>query len=322
LSGIDTARDKVSRLNEFVYRLGPLGSPEVLSSYLIIDDKIAVVDSGPSSVSEELLKLIRNCGITPEEIDYLLLTHIHLDHAGGAARFLRNCPGSKVMIPDRGYKHMLDPTILNTSSRQILGERIFNQWGACEPVPLDLAISVPPNQKIELGHVEVEYLPAPGHAPHHNIINVSSGSVIFAADSLGIVEEKSDSIIPTTPPPSFDLAQANNDIAMVESLRPKLACLAHFKEVEFSNALFERIRKTYGTWADRAIELIAEKNLSQYDLEDCAQLFSKLVLEFPEYGNISGDLKEQAIRIDCAGILNYFLKNQKLDTSNNSDLSS
>jgi glyoxylase-like metal-dependent hydrolase (beta-lactamase superfamily II) len=311
LSETDTSQDKVSRLNEFIYRLGPLGSPEVLSSYLIIDDKIAIVDSGPSFVLDELLKLIRNCGITPEEIDFLLLTHIHLDHAGGAAGFLRNCPSSKVMIPDRGYKHMLDPTILNASSRQILGERIFNQWGACEPVPSELAISVPPNQKIELGHVELEYLPAPGHAPHHNVINVSSGSLIFAADSLGIVEEKSDSIIPTTPPPSFDLAQAINDIAMVESLRPKLACLAHFKEVEPSDSLFERIRKTYGIWADCAMELITENNLPQYDLEDCAQLFSKLVLEFPEYANISGDLKEQAIRIDCAGILNYFIRKSK-----------
>jgi len=305
---IDSDREKVSRLSEFVYRVGPLGSPEVLSSYLIIDEKIAVIDCGPSSVVDELLDSVRGCGITPKEIDYLLLTHIHLDHAGGTAAFLRKCPNSKVMIPERGFKHMLDPTILNASSRPILGDKIFNQWGACEPVPSRLAVSIAPHQKIESGHLDLEYIPAPGHAPHHNIINANSASVTFAADSLGILEERSNSMIPTTPPPSFDLVQETSDIAMVESLGSKLACLAHFKEIKPRVSLFERIRSTYKVWADSASELVAENNLSRYDLNDCAELFSKLVQEFPEYDRLSEDLKEQATRVDCGGMLNYFIK--------------
>ncbi len=126
---MDFSSSKIQRLNDCTFRLGPLGEPPVLSSYLIIDAKIALIDCGPRSVIEELLSLVHGCGISPEQIDNLLLTHIHLDHAGGAGSFVKKCPSATVYIPERGYKHLLNPEVLNASSRPILGERIFSNWG-------------------------------------------------------------------------------------------------------------------------------------------------------------------------------------------------
>jgi glyoxylase-like metal-dependent hydrolase (beta-lactamase superfamily II) len=299
---------KIARLNDFVYRLGPIGNPEVLSSYLLMDDKVAVVDCGPGSAIGELEGLIEECGVSKSQIDYLLLTHIHLDHAGGSARFLENFHSAKLIVPERGLKHLLNPEVLNSSARSILGDRIFNNWGECAPVPVDKARSVKANDTINLGHLELEYVPAPGHAPHHNVIVDKEHSIIFTADALGIYEEKSGSLIPTTPPPSFDLIQALKDINTVKTLRPIIACMAHFKEISPDGAYFAKASRVFRAWASRASEDVEENKLTTYDQKDCERLFSNLQKDFPEYTKLSDDLKDQVTRVDAGGFLNYYLK--------------
>jgi glyoxylase-like metal-dependent hydrolase (beta-lactamase superfamily II) len=215
------------------------------------------------------------------------------------------------MIPEKGYKHMLDPAILNASSLAIIGEKIFQRWGACEPVSPHLASSVAPFTMIDLGHSEIQYIPAPGHAPHHHILKLEPSSIVFAADSMGIIDNENNALIPTTPPPSFDFEKAIQDISAVEKLAPKLACIAHFQELEANSSLFARIKNTYEKWLARTNELVGRKSMASYDLNVCEELFAILVKDFPEYARISSDLREQAIRIDCAGMLNCSLRNQR-----------
>ncbi len=167
---------------------------------------------------------------------------------------------------------------------------------------------IKPNARINLGQVELEYVPAPGHAPHHNVLVDDRHSIIFTADALGIFEEKSESLIPTTPPPSFDLVQALKDIEMLKTLRPNIACMAHFKEIFPDEAYFSKISRIFRAWANRASEYVEENKLSAYELKDCQQLFSTLQEDFPEYIELSDDLKDQFTRVDAAGLLNYYLK--------------
>jgi glyoxylase-like metal-dependent hydrolase (beta-lactamase superfamily II) len=291
-----------------MFRLGPLGDPAVLSSYLIVDTKIALIDCGPRPVIDELLSLVRECGISPEQIDHLLLTHIHLDHAGGAGSFVKKCPSATAYIPERGYKYLLNPEILNASARPILGERIFYNWGACDPVPAERAASVKPHEKIALGKLEVEYLPAPGHAPHHNVLHVADLSTVLAADALGILDPKTRSIIPTTPPPSFNLDQALRDIQMVQDLNPQLVCLAHFGEVSPSRNYYENVTRTFVEWAEIVSTYVKENNLVAYDSDDHQRIFASLLERWPQYQDLSADLKEQVSRVDVGGLLNYFIK--------------
>ena len=302
---------KVQRLNNHVFRVGSLGNPKVLSSYLIIDEKIALVDCGPRSVIEELLSLVKECGVVPSEVDALLLTHIHLDHAGGAGTFLERCSKAKVFIPERGYKHLLNPEALNSSARPILGERIFANWGACDPVPRERALSVKAHEKIRLGSIELEYLPAPGHAPHHNVLHDADRSVIFSADALGIYDQETQSIIPTTPPPSFDLNQASLDIRMIEELQPQLVCLAHFAEIYPERDFYDRVASIFSGWAEIVSSYVKQKNLLAYEFKSYLDVFSLLTERWPEYQELSEDLKEQVSRVDVGGLLNYFIRTKR-----------
>jgi glyoxylase-like metal-dependent hydrolase (beta-lactamase superfamily II) len=301
--------EKVVRLSNSLFRLGPLGDQPVLSSYLIVDEKIAIVDCGPLSVIDELLTLVEECGVSPAEIDELLLTHIHLDHAGGTAKFLERCRSANVCVPERGFKHLLNPEVLNSSSKSILGDRIFNSWGGCDPIPEKRSTPVRPHDKIKLGEREVEYVPATGHAPHHNILVDSKNSIIFSADALGIYDRESKFLIPTTPPPSFNLDQAIVDIAAVRTYRPGMVCMAHFAEIYPDDVHFELVTERFRKWAEIVSSYVDEGNLKGYDLNDCTRLLSMLSERWPEYGSLSEDLKEQVMRVDIGGLLNYFIKN-------------
>lgn len=299
---------KVVRLNNSLYRLGSLGEPPVLSSYLIVDKNIAIVDCGPRSVIEELLNLVAECGVSPSQIDSLLLTHIHLDHAGGAGKFLEKCSSARVYVPERGFKHLLNPDVLNASSRSVLGERIFNSWGSCEALPETRTFAVKPHEKIDLGNTELEYIPATGHAPHHNVLLEEKESIVFSADALGIYDKGTSSIIPTTPPPSFDLEQAIKDIDMIKDWNLKMACMAHFSEISPDENYFELLKNRFIVWAEIISNHVREKDLGEYQLDDCFDLFSRLAKKWPEYENLSAEMKEQVSKVDVGGMLNYFIR--------------
>lgn len=257
------------------------------------------------------MNLVDECGVSPSQIDSLLLTHIHLDHAGGAAKFLDRCCSAKAYVPERGFKHLLKPDVLNTSSRSVLGDRIFASWGACGPVPEARTSAVKPHQKIDLGETELEYIPATGHAPHHNVLLEEKQSIVFSADALGIYDGQTSSIIPTTPPPSFDLDQALRDIDMIRNWNLHRACMAHFTEISPEEKYFELLKNRFVLWAEMISHYVEEKDIKDYQPSDCFDLFSQLAKKWPEYGNLSTDMKEQVSRVDVGGMLNYFIRKRE-----------
>lgn len=306
---------RVQRLTDTIYRIGPLGNPRVLSSYLICDEKVGIVDCGPASISDDLYRGVSECGLSPGEIDYLLLTHIHLDHAGGSLKFLQKFPASTVFVPERGFKHLADPAILNSSSRAVLGERIFNSWGPCGPVPREKLRSVKPHEIISLGKVSLEYFPATGHAPHHCVLIDNQNSVVFSADGLGIFDEDSKSIIPTSPPPSFDLSQAIEDIGHIANLKTRLCCLAHFCELTPTASYFDSVLGVYKVWSEIIEAYLKDHQNTEFDVAHYGDIFERLVTTYPEYRGLSFDLVEQVKRVDISGMLNYFWRKEKASAS-------
>ncbi|MHB8565922.1 MAG: MBL fold metallo-hydrolase [Nitrososphaerales archaeon] len=300
-------KNKIVRLSEHIHKLGPLGDPKVLSSYLVTDDtKNAVIDCGPNVVIDELVDLICACGIAPDKIDYLLLTHIHIDHAGGASRFLEKCPNCRVFVPRRGFKHLIDPSVLNASARAVLGDELMDYWGECSPLAADRVQPVFEQESVTVGKRLIRYIPAKGHAPHHNVLFEESSGSLFAADSLGIVDLKTGAHTPTTPPPSLDFEQALKDIDVVERLGAKLVCLSHYGEVRTSDAFFSSARSIYETWGRIVKDYVSRRGLIEYDLPDYYAIFSELESIFPEYAMIPRSLKDQITRVDVGGLVNYF----------------
>jgi glyoxylase-like metal-dependent hydrolase (beta-lactamase superfamily II) len=305
--------EKVSRLSASVYKLGPLGNPRILSSYLIIDKKVAIVDCGPEATVDELLDLALKCGVRTEDIDSLFLSHIHIDHAGGASKFLDRCKNCTAFIPQRGFKHMIDPTVLNASARLILGTALFDYWKPCGALPNERATSVKAQETFELGRMTLRYILAPGHAPHHNVL-ATDGEFLFAADALGILDAETNSLIPTTPPPSLDYPQCVRDIEMIEKLNPSVACLAHFGEIAPDSAYFERVKKVFELWAREAERYVKDKQLRAYDMLQYEEILSALIGLFPEYSGIDDSLRNQMVRVDVAGLVDYFRKHSSDST--------
>jgi glyoxylase-like metal-dependent hydrolase (beta-lactamase superfamily II) len=298
----------IENLGDEIYRIGPLGDPKILSSYLIKDgENYALVDCGPAVVIDQLLDLAGSIGVENSKITNLLLTHIHIDHAGGAAKLIEHCPNAIVFVPRRGFKHMLDPSVLNKSARAVLGNEIMDYWGESGAIPPERAKSVNENEFVSFGSRKLKYIPATGHAPHHNVLHEEKSSFVFAADSLGIVDPLTNAQTPTTPPPSVDLRQALLDIEMVRKLNAKMLCLAHYGAHSAQDNFFERTTKVYETWGKVVKQYLQTKNLN-LEYSDFAAIFETLEEKFPEYRNVEHPLKHQVTRIDVAGLVEYFLR--------------
>ncbi len=287
----------IRRVTDQISAIGPLGTPKVITVYAINDEEKAIIDSGPSSVSSELISGLREAGVPPENITRIILTHIHIDHAGGTWKLLEAMPNAKVLVPERGLKHLVDPTRLLESAGPILGE-LLTLWGAVKPVPQERVEPLHANETINLGRLSLKCIPAVGHAPHQMVFHDEAGEVVFAADALGIYHDRCRRFTPTSPPPTFDYPQAIRDIQMIRDLDPERVMLPHYTSLEASPALFAEMEKTYVRWHD----------LIEKDVDGDVQVASERILsEFPVYIDcIEPAVLRQVMRIDVGGMMEYF----------------
>ncbi len=307
---------KIERITDGIFKLGPLGEPKILCSYLVVDDAISIVDCGPSIVIEELLQLVGKCGVPASDIDNLLLTHIHLDHAGGAAQFAGKCPNAQIYVPRRGFKHLIDPTILNPSARAVLGSNLFDYWGAASPVPESRVHSMDANVKVELGSQNVRFIEARGHAPHHDVLLLEKSMTLFAADALGIRDDQNEGFTsPTTPPPSFNLDQQIKDFEMIQNLRATLVCLAHFKALKPTQEFYANAVELYKNWERIIGGYLKEKQILGSSLRgsDVEAIYAILKTEYPAYGSVPETLAHQVKQVDISGFAQWFDFKARLD---------
>ncbi|MGI0078370.1 MAG: MBL fold metallo-hydrolase [Nitrososphaerales archaeon] len=300
---------KIEKVSTAVLRLGPLGLPKVLCSYLIVDRKISIVDCGPSAVIEELLELVKQCGVSASEIDNLLLTHIHIDHAGGTGELVEKCPQVRVFVPKRGFQHLVDPSVLNPSARAILGDKLFGYWGAAKPVTESKVHSMETEETVDLGGDSVRFIEARGHAPHQDVLLLQNSKVLFAADALGIHDDKNSELhSPTTPPPSFNMDQQLEDFQTIEKIEPRLLCFPHFRSLTPTKEFYSETRSLYKKWERIIGSYLEEKRVAGNSLaqSDIDRIFSRLQLEYPAYQNIPENLEHQMKRVDIAGLAQWF----------------
>ncbi len=280
-----------------VTAIGPLGYPKVITVYAINDEEKAIIDAGPASVSAQLLSGLREARIPPEDITRIILTHIHIDHAGGTWSLIDSMPNAKVLVPYRGLKYLIDPTRLLQSAVPILGD-LLNLWGPVKPVPSERVEPLQFDQEIDLGETKLTCLPAVGHAPHQMVF-LDEANGVFAADALGIYHEKCRRFTPTSPPPAFDYPQAIRDIQMIRGLEPDRVLLPHYSFLEASTSLFEEIEEVYVRWHD----IIEAEGVT----EDVGMVSESVLEEFPVYREcIEPAVLRQVMRLDVGGLLDYF----------------
>lgn len=202
------------------------GLPGITGAFLITDEQTALIETGPKSSVEHVLAGLRVAGI--ENLDWIIVTHIHLDHAGAAGTLARHFPEARVAVHEVGVRHLVDPSKLWSSASRIYGDAMERMWGGIDPLPEERIVALADGDKIELGATTFQAVDTPGHAGHHHTyLDVSSG-VAFVGDALGVRLPDVGVMRPATPPPEFDLELAVSSIARIKDLGPDEIYLTHF----------------------------------------------------------------------------------------------
>ncbi len=218
------------------------GSSNALAAHVIKTERGSIlVDCGPESTLENLYAELER--VKARNLKYLLLTHIHLDHAGAAGRLAREL-GLTVFVHARGAKHLQDPTRLLDSAKQIFGDRMTEIWGHIEPVK-NLEV-LNGGERLELCNLEFETLYTPGHAVHH--LAFQQGDVIFAGDVAGM-RIGSQAPVPPTPPPDINLEHWRTSIGLLKSRAAKTLYLAHFGRFDDVPEHLERLSENLERFA-------------------------------------------------------------------------
>ena len=224
-----------------------LGRKRVIGSYLLAGDEPALVDCGPASCLEQLRAGLSEHGLGVGELRHLVLTHIHLDHAGAAGSLVAENPGLLVHVSEVGAPHLVDPSRLERSARRLYGDAFDRLWGPLLPVPAE-NVRVLGNRVLDL-----EAFPTPGHASHHVSFLAADGSC-FTGDAAGVRIPPGRYVAPVAPPPDIDVEAWERTLAAIEERRPERLLLAHFGVADDPAFHVAELRTALRTWAERARE--------------------------------------------------------------------
>ena len=206
-----------------------MGTEEIIASFLLMGgNSAAIVETGPSTCIENLLRGLEDNGVAPEDVEKVLLTHIHLDHSGASGVLADRLPNATFYVHEAGYQHLVDPSKLLKSASRIYGDRMEELWGEVRPVPEDRIITLEGGEEIEAagGVLAAHY--TPGHAYHHLAFHEPGSGMLFAGDVGGVRMPGQSYVKPPTPPPEVDIKAWKGSIETIRKLDPGFICPTHF----------------------------------------------------------------------------------------------
>lgn len=212
--------------------------PGLAAIHLLVEGgKAAIIDTGTNFSVPGVLAALRQRNLHPQDVAYVIVTHVHLDHAGGAGGMIRLFPEAMLVVHPRGARHMIDPSKLMAGSMAVYGEEMFRQaYGEIVPVPADRVIEAPHEFTLKLNGRSLLFIDTPGHARHHFCIFDEHYGGIFTGDTFGISYREFDVdgrefIFPTTTPVQFEPEGSHASIDLIVSCRPRSAYLTHYGRV-------------------------------------------------------------------------------------------
>jgi glyoxylase-like metal-dependent hydrolase (beta-lactamase superfamily II) len=239
-----------------------LGRPGIIATAVLQSaGGVALVDPGPSKTLGALERALSEKGIAVGDVRQLLLTHIHLDHAGATGSLLKANPAIEVFVHERGAPHMIDPRRLLASATRLYGGDMDRLWGEFLPVPADRVRVLAGGETIEAGGRELRVEYTPGHASHHVSYFDPSGRVAFVGDTAGIRRSGGAYVMPPTPPPDIDLDAWRSSADRILAWDPDTLFLTHFGPFHGARTHFQQLFERLASWSRFVRQLLADAGL-------------------------------------------------------------
>lgn len=224
--------------------------PLMDASHLVLGDgRAAFVDTGTSHSVPHLLAALDSAGVAREAVDYVFLTHIHLDHAGGAGVLLESLPNARAVLHPRAAPHMIDPAKIIAGSKAVYGDALYDSlYGEIKAIDEDRVVVVNDGDTLSFGDRVFRFLDTPGHALHHYCIWDEDHRAVFSGDTFGLSYRELDTdagafIFPTTTPTQFDPDAAHASYDRLAGLEPHVFYLTHYSRVDYAPALLEDLHR-------------------------------------------------------------------------------
>lgn len=241
-----------------------VGKPEIIATAILHGPAgIALVDPGPSTTLGHLKAELHRKGFSVADVRQLLITHIHLDHAGATGALLEENRTIEVFVHERGARHMADPSTLLASAGRLYGEDMGPLWGEVLPVPVSSLRSLKGGETITAGGRELRVEYTPGHACHHVSYFDPGSRVAFVGDTAGIRRGGGAYVMPPTPPPDIDLDAWRESEQKILAWDPDTLFLTHFGPFHGARMHFQELRENIDSWSRIVRRLIGNANLPE-----------------------------------------------------------
>jgi glyoxylase-like metal-dependent hydrolase (beta-lactamase superfamily II) len=286
------------------------GRTRVTSAYLLHGSQPALVETGPTTSVEAVTAGLNSLGLGPDDLAHIVVTHIHLDHAGGVGTLSHHFPRATIWVHERGAPHLADPGKLVSSATRVYGEdRLRELFGPVEAVPQERLRAISDGDKVGLAERSLEVLYTPGHASHHVALVDSMSGALFTGDALGIHLPDVRVLRPATPPPDIDVELGVQSIQRIRERAESLLLFSHFGPVSEVDELCDIAARRLRKWADIVREALEETD----DLDRVTDLLErKTGDEFASTEAVDRERYEilSGMRMNAAGLVRYWKKRE------------
>lgn len=287
-----------------------IGLDLVTSAYLLRGDQPALVETGPTTSSASVIDGLERLGMGASDLAHVIVTHIHLDHAGGVGTLAKRYPRATIWVHERGAPHLVDPSRLVSSTARVYGEETAHAYfGDVEPAPAARIRAIGDGDVVDLGSRSLDVVYTPGHASHHVALVDSQTGGVFVGDALGVHLPDVKVLRPATPPPDIDVEVAVDSIERIRERARSVLYLSHYGEVPEVDAMCDLSIVRIRGWAevvgtalrssnevDKIVRLLEERGTSDA-LEDAGP-----GADMTRYDILS------SYEVNAAGLIRYWRK--------------